>query len=68
MSGSAMLTTGDVARFFDVHPGTIRRWCEQGRIKTYRTGPRGDRRFRREDVVVAYIDRSIQQYLRYKLV
>ncbi|MCK4863531.1 MAG: helix-turn-helix domain-containing protein [Dehalococcoidales bacterium] len=61
-----MLTTGDVARIFNVHPGTIRRWCRQGRILTYRIGPRGERRFRREDVAVAYIDRSIREYLRYK--
>lgn len=58
-----MLTTNDVARIFNVHPGTIRRWSEQGKIRTYRSGPRGDRRFRREDVAVAYLDRGIQKYL-----
>jgi excisionase family DNA binding protein len=61
-----MLTTGDVARIFNVHPDTVRRWCERGRILAYRTGPRGDRRFRREDVAVAYFDRSIREYLKYK--
>jgi len=61
-----MLTTGDVALIFDVHPSTIRRWCQQGKLKSYRTGPRSQRRFRREDVAVAYLDRSIRQYLRRK--
>ena len=60
----AMLTTRDVARIFDVHPSTIRRWCEQGKIKTYRTGSRGTRMFKREDVAVAYLDRSIQTCLK----
>jgi len=63
-----MLTTGDVARIFDVHPGTIRRWCEQGKITAYRITSRSNRRFRREDVAVAYLDRSIQEELRYRLV
>jgi excisionase family DNA binding protein len=62
-SRSTMLTTVDVARIFDVHPGTIRRWCQQGKVKAFRAGPRGERRFRREDVAIAYLDRDIQQYL-----
>ena len=60
---STMLTTSGVARIFNVHASTIRRWSEQGIIKSYRIGPRGDRRFRREDVAVAYLDRAIQKYL-----
>jgi len=63
---STLLTTGEVARIFNVHPGTIRRWSEQGKIKAYRTGPRGARRFRRETVAVAYLDRAIRQYLENK--
>ena len=59
-----MLITSDVARIFNVHTSTIRRWSEQGIIKSYRIGPRGDRRFRREDVAVAYLDRAIQKYLK----
>lgn len=65
-AGRTMLTVSDVARIFNVHTGTIRRWCEQGRIVTYRSGPRGERRFRREDVAVAYFDRSIRESLRCK--
>ena len=65
-SYQTMLTTGDVARIFEVHPGTIRRWCEEGRIRGYRSGPRSCRKFLREDVAVAYLDRSIQKYLNLK--
>ena len=63
---STMLATGDVARIFNVNAGTIRRWSERGIIKAYRVGPRGDRRFRREDVAVLYLDRAIQKYLKGK--
>ena len=61
---SNMLTTGEVARLFNVHASTVRRWSEQGIIKVYRIGPRGDRRFRREDVAVLYLERAIQNYLK----
>ena len=61
---STMLTTSDVARIFNVHASTIRRWSNQGMIKAYRIGPRGERRFRREDVAVAYLDRGIQKLLK----
>jgi excisionase family DNA binding protein len=47
----AMLTVGDVARLLNVHINTVRRWSNQGILKAYRIGSRGDRRFRREDIV-----------------
>ena len=61
-----MLNTNDVAGIFNVHPGTIRRWCRQGKIFAYRIGSRGERRFRKEDIAVAYFDMSIQKYLKFK--
>jgi len=45
-----MLTIREVARLFHVHPNTLRRWSNDGRIKAYRITPRGDRRFRREEI------------------
>jgi excisionase family DNA binding protein len=45
-----MLTVRDVARLFDVHTNTVRRWSNCGRIRTYHISKRGDRRFRRDDV------------------
>ena len=47
-----MLTIREVSQLLHVHSNTVRRWSEQGFIKAYRIGPRGDRRFRVEDVAV----------------
>ena len=45
-----MLTTSDVARLLNVHINTIRRWSNEGTLKAYRIGSRGDRRFERGDI------------------
>jgi excisionase family DNA binding protein len=45
-----MLTVREVSRLFHIHPNTLRRWSNDGRIKAYRITPRGDRRFRREEI------------------
>ncbi len=47
---SPWLTTGDVARLVNIHTNTVRRWTNNGILKAYRLGPRGDRRFRRADI------------------
>ena len=55
---SAMLTASDVARLLNVHMNTVRRWTNKGILKTYRIGPRGDRRFRQEDIAIFLIEQS----------
>ncbi len=45
-----MLTASDVARLLNVHMNTVRRWSNQGVLRAYRIGSRGDRRFRQEDI------------------
>ena len=45
-----MLTTSEVAKILSVHINTVRRWSNQGILKSYRIGSRGDRRFRMEDI------------------
>ncbi len=45
-----MLTSSEVARLLHVHVNTVRRWSNQGILRAYRIGPRGDRRYRREAI------------------
>ena len=52
LSSEDMLTVNDVARILNVHPNSVRRWSNQGLIKVYRVGRRGDRRFRRADLAM----------------
>lgn len=63
---STLLSTGEVAAIFKVHPNTIRRWSKEGKLVAEKIGPRGDRKFRREDVAVYYLDRAIEMFLRGK--
>ena len=55
---SVMLRTGEACRILCIHANTLRRWSEQGIIKAYRVGPRGDRRFRREDVAALLLEHT----------
>ncbi len=59
---SNMLTTGEVARLLDMHPSTVRRWSNRKMIKAYRIGPRGDRRYRRDDVAIFLLERAVKKY------
>lgn len=45
-----MLTVKEVAEYLHVHINTVRKWSDDGIIKSYRVGPRGDRRFNSKDV------------------
>ena len=45
-----LLMVHEVAKLLNVHPNTVRQWNDQGLLKSYRIGPRGDRRFRQEDI------------------
>jgi excisionase family DNA binding protein len=60
LSSKAMLTISDVARLLNVHINTVRRWSNQGMVKGYRIGSRGDRRFRQEDVDAFLKERQIE--------
>jgi excisionase family DNA binding protein len=53
-----MLTTSDVGRLLNVHINTVRRWTNKGILKVYRIGPRGDRRFRQEDITTFLVEQS----------
>ena len=49
-NNNTMLNVEEVARILNVHINTVRRWSNNGMIKTYRIGPRGDRRYQYDDV------------------
>ena len=46
----SMMTIGEVSKMLHIHPNTLRRWAEEGRISTWRINSRGDRRFKKSDV------------------
>jgi excisionase family DNA binding protein len=54
---NSVLTVREVAEFLNIHVNTVRKWSNLGILQGYRIGPRGDRRFRREDVV-AFLPRE----------
>ena len=50
-TNNKMLTAQELAQLLNVHINTVRRWSNDGKIKVYRIGSRGDRRFKHEDVI-----------------
>jgi len=57
-SGNTMLTVREVSQLLHVHSNTLRRWSDQGVLKAYRIGPRGDRRFKPEDIAVLLLEQT----------
>ena len=49
-TGDGLLTSGQAARFLNVHVNTLRRWSNDGVLPTYRVGNRQDRRFKRREL------------------
>jgi excisionase family DNA binding protein len=47
---NGLLTVREVASRLNIHINTVRNWNNQGILKSFRIGPRGDRRFRKEDI------------------
>ena len=48
---SALMTPKEAAEALYIHINTLRRWANEGIIRQYRIGPRGDRRFIRQDII-----------------
>jgi len=47
----SLLTVQEVATLLRVRPDTVRRWSDQGILKAYRLGTRGDRRFEKSEIM-----------------
>ncbi len=48
--GEKFLTVSEVSKLLHIHPNTLRRWADEGRIDSYRITLRGDRRFKASDI------------------
>ena len=46
-----ILTLKQASEVLNCHPNTLRNWSNEGRIKAIRLGKRGDRRFRKQDIM-----------------
>ena len=63
LENSTMLTTTEVADLLHVHPNTVRQWSNNGLLRVFRLGPRGDRRHKLDG---ASIEALLRQTGRYK--
>lgn len=46
-----LLTLSEASQILKVHPNTLRKWDRKGILKAVRFGQRGDRRYRKEDII-----------------
>ena len=58
---NSTLTVTDAARLLHIHVNTVRRWSNLGMIKSYRIGPRRDRRFWKEDITALLVELKINR-------
>jgi len=54
-----LLSIGEVSKIFGIHRDTLRNWEEKGIISPLRVGPRGDRKYKQEDIEKIANDKSI---------
>ncbi len=52
-----LLRLAEAAALLDVHPDTLRRWADEGKVRSLRT-PGGQRRFTRADIDAVYGEAS----------
>lgn len=45
-----LLTINEVAKILDVHPETLRRWDNEGKLKAVRVGERGHRKYKKSEI------------------
>lgn len=49
-ASSDLLSIGEVAQLFNIHPDTLRNWERNGTLVPLRVGPRKDRKYRKQDI------------------
>lgn len=46
-----LLTLSEACKILKVHPNTLRQWDKKGILKAVRFGERGDRRYKKSDIL-----------------
>ena len=54
-----LLTLQEACDVLSVHPNTLRKWDNEGKLKAIRFGSRGDRRYKKEDILVFIEKQSV---------
>jgi len=57
-NNSKLLKISEAAKLLNVHPNTLRKWDKKGILVAVRFGERGDRRYRKEDIMKLVNSRS----------
>ena len=47
----SLLTLREASEILKCHPNTLRNWDQKGILKAVRIGERGDRKYRKEDIL-----------------
>lgn len=47
---SELLSIGEVAKLFSIHPDTLRNWEKEGALVPLRVGKRGDRKYNPKNI------------------
>ena len=55
-----LLTLKQACEILQCHPNTLRDWDKKGILKAVRIGQRGDRRYRKEDIMKMVEDKDVQ--------
>ncbi|MCB9798570.1 helix-turn-helix domain-containing protein [Candidatus Nomurabacteria bacterium] len=53
-----LLTLKEACEILNCHPNTLRKWDNEGKLKAIRFGSRGDRRYKKEDILAFIEDQS----------
>jgi len=48
---SQLLTLKEACEILNCHPNTLRKWDKDRKLKAIRFGSRGDRRYKKEDII-----------------
>jgi DNA-binding transcriptional MerR regulator len=53
-----IITLSEESKILGCHPNTLRKWDNSGFLKALRFGPRKDRRYRKQDILMVLNERK----------